>query len=204
MRRTLIALVAAVPFVFGTALAQERPDAARFEIGAFPVGGVFFSESSSAVEPAFGNFALGATLTYNVNRWIAFEGEVGNAIGIRQDLTWQDRTVTDILSPCLYAYSGGLIIHPFTGNHAVVPYAAVGAGGMTLLCKHGKTHVDAVLPQFDAAGFQGTATEQTLDGRIGGGGGSGTSRNASTSGRTGLPTRWVLLACFGSSRWTCL
>lgn len=133
MRRALIALVAAVPFVFGTALAQERPDAARFEIGAFPVGGVFFSESPSAVEPAFGNFALGATLTYNVNRWIAFEGEVGNAIGIRQGLTWEDRTVTDTLSPCLYAYSGGLIIHPFTGNHAVVPYAAVGAGGMTLL-----------------------------------------------------------------------
>jgi hypothetical protein len=133
MRRTLLALAVAAPFVFGTAIAQERPDVGRFEIGTFPVGGVFFTESSPGVEPAFGNFAIGATLTYNVNRWIGFEGEVGNAIGIRQNLTWQNGAVADTQSSGLYAYSGSLIVNPFTNNRAVMPYAAVGAGGMTLL-----------------------------------------------------------------------
>jgi hypothetical protein len=132
MRRTLIALALAAPFVCGTAVAQERTGAGRFEIGAFPVGGVFFTESASNVEPAFGNFALGATVTYTVNRWIGIEGEVGNAIGIRQHLNWQNGVVTDTQSPCLYAYSGNLTVHPLTGN-TIVPYATVGAGGMTLL-----------------------------------------------------------------------
>jgi hypothetical protein len=137
MRRTLVALFVAASAVCGTATAQERPGAGRFEIGVFPVGGVFFSESSSGVEPAFGNFALGATLTYAVNRWIGFEGEVGNAIGIRQELSWQDRTVAEAKSPGLYAYSGNVVLHPFTVNHAVVPYATVGGGGMTLLDSDG-------------------------------------------------------------------
>jgi hypothetical protein len=132
MRRTLIALIVAAPFVWSTATAQERPRAGRFEIGVFPVGGVFFTESSSGLEPAFGNFALGATLNFTLNRWIGIEGEVGNAIGIRQQLTWQDRALAEVRTPGLYSYNGNLVVHPFTDSHRAATYGAIGAGGMTL------------------------------------------------------------------------
>ena len=132
MRRTLAALVIALPFVGGTALAQEGPGAGRFEIGAFPVGGVFFTETSQNIEPAFGNFALGGSVTYNINRWIGIEGEFGNAVGIRQNLTWNDAALADTRTPSLYTYSGNLVINPLTNNGGVIPYGTIGAGGLTL------------------------------------------------------------------------
>jgi hypothetical protein len=132
MRRTILALVIAAPFVYGTALAQERPGAGRFEIGAFPVGGVFFAETSTTIEPAFGDFALGGSVTYNINRWIGVEGEFGNAIGIRQDLTWNERVLSNTHSPSMYTYSGNVVVNPFAVDRSVVPYATVGAGGLTL------------------------------------------------------------------------
>src|SRR5688572_23648929 len=132
MRRTFIALLLAAPFLTGTAFGQERPGAGRFEVGAFPVGGVFFTGSSSEAEPAFANFALGTTLTFNVNRWIGVEGEVGNAIGLTQNLRFQDTILPEQQSPCLYAYNGNVIVNPVASNWAVVPYATVGVGGLTL------------------------------------------------------------------------
>jgi hypothetical protein len=132
MRRTLAALVIALPFVGGTALAQEGPGAGRFEIGAFPVGGVFFAETAGNTEPAFGNFALGGSVTYNVNRWIGIEGEFGNAVGIRQNLTWNEAALANTRTPSLYTYTGNLVINPLTNTSRVIPYGTIGAGGLTL------------------------------------------------------------------------
>jgi opacity protein-like surface antigen len=137
MRRTLLALFIAVPFVCGSATAQERPGAGRFEIGVFPVGLVVFTETSPDIEPAFGDFALGGSIIYNVNRRIGIEGEFGNAVGVRQNLTRNAGELADTQSPSLYTYSGNLIVDPFTRNRPVTPYATVGVGGLTLRDSNG-------------------------------------------------------------------
>jgi hypothetical protein len=140
MRRPIAALLLAAPLIAATAFAQERIGPGRIEIGVFPVGGVFFAGDSSAPEPAFGNFALGATLTYNINGWIGVEGEFGNAIGVRQNLQAGDAVALTARSPGLYTYTATLIVSPFTVNRSLAPYATVGAGGITLLDgAHGTT-----------------------------------------------------------------
>jgi hypothetical protein len=105
----------------------------RFEVTGFPVGGMFFGESSDGTQPDFGNYALGASLTYKVNQWLAFEGEVGNAIGVRQDVTLDGRTLANQKTPCMFAYSGNVVFSPIGNGRGVAPYAAGGLGGLTLL-----------------------------------------------------------------------
>jgi hypothetical protein len=69
MLRKLLALLAVTLIGFGSAYAQEAGyGAGRVEISAFPGGGIVFTESSKGNEPAFGNYALGASLTVNLNR----------------------------------------------------------------------------------------------------------------------------------------
>jgi hypothetical protein len=135
MRIRLPALLLAVPFVLAqTAFAQERPGPGRFELGAFPVGGIFFTNGSSGQEPDFGNFALGGTVTYRVNRWVGVEGEFGNAIGVSQNMRLGNvESPVEQHSPCMYAYSGNFVVTPLGPGASIVPYLTAGAGGITML-----------------------------------------------------------------------
>ena len=73
-----------IAFTAAIASAQEGSvGAGRVEIGAFPGGGMFFMKSSNGNEPAFGNYALGGSLTVNLNRWVGLEGEGGGTLSDR-------------------------------------------------------------------------------------------------------------------------
>jgi hypothetical protein len=80
----ILTLLAATMFGIGSAYAQEvGAGAGRIEIGAFPGGAIVFMQSADGNEPSFGNYALGASLAVNVNRWVGFEGDGGGTIGER-------------------------------------------------------------------------------------------------------------------------
>jgi hypothetical protein len=133
MRYTVVAFVTAALIGAGSAYAQETgAGAGRFEIGAFPGGGMFFTQSSNGNEPDFGNYALSASFTYNVNRWIGLEGEGGGSVGVHQTLNFASATLTDQRSPSMWGYSGNLIVNPWGSNRALVPYGTVGIGGLTV------------------------------------------------------------------------
>lgn len=160
MRHRLLVLLLAVPLLLPvpSAYGQETPRAGRVELGAFPVGGVFFTNGASASEPDFGNFALGGTVTYHVNRWIGVEGEFGNAIGVNQNMRLGNvESMEEQHSPCMYAYSGNLVVTPLHVSTAIVPYLTGGIGGITLL----GTDDVAVLGITDNATY--------LTGNVGGG-----------------------------------
>ncbi len=135
MRIKVLALLLAAPFLLvQSAHGQERPGAGRIELGAFPVGGVFFTNASPPSEADFGDFSLGATVTYHVNRWVGVEGEFGNAIGMSQNMRLGNvEAMTEQHSPSMYAYSGNVIVTPLHASTAIVPYVTAGVGGMTLL-----------------------------------------------------------------------
>jgi hypothetical protein len=161
MRRLVVTLIAVALFAIGgAAAAQDRPastGAGRFEVAGFPVGGMFFTGSSDQQEPEFGAYALGASLTYNFNRFVGVEGEFGNAIGVRQGMTFKGQTLADQRSPSLYAYTGNLVIHPMSNARAVVPYAIGGVGGFTLVDNN------------ETAGIGVTSKTNYLAGNVGGG-----------------------------------
>ncbi len=134
MRRTILALVVAGAVIHvGSAYAQETAGAGRVEFCAFPGGGVFFSEgTTTSQEPSFANYALGGSFTYNVNRWVGVEGEVGGGVGVSQSLTLSGTTLTSQKTPHMLAYNGNVIVHPGGNDRAFVPYVTGGLGGLTM------------------------------------------------------------------------
>jgi hypothetical protein len=157
MKRILFTVALAALVGVTTASAQERAGAGRIELGMFPGGGVFFGSTSNEAEPSFGNYAVGGGLTFNANRWIGFEGELGSAVGVKQSFTFDGTAFTRQTSPCLFAYSGNIVVNPFGNDRALVPYAATGVGGLRLL----KTDEVAVLGVRNPTNF--------LTGNVGGG-----------------------------------
>lgn len=101
MGRWLTALVVAmVAFGPSAASALERAEGAkRWEVTGFPGGGILFTEGSDdADEPDFGDYALGASLTYNWNRWNrhwGIEGEVGGGLGVDQRIGFRRGSTGD-------------------------------------------------------------------------------------------------------------
>lgn len=133
MSRALFTFTLAALVGIGQAYAQEGGGAGRMEISAFPGGGVFFGSSSSETEPGFGNYTVGAAFTYNFNRWIGAEGEVGSAVGVNQSLTFNGETLTRQQSPNMFAYNGNVVFNPLGNDRVVVPYATGGVGGLRML-----------------------------------------------------------------------
>jgi Outer membrane protein beta-barrel domain len=128
-----VCLTIAAALVAASAYAQETgAGAGRFEIGAFPGGGMFFTTSSNGNAPSFGNYALGASFTYNANRWIGIEGEGGGTIGLHQNFNVGSIAFTDQRTPSMWSYSGNLVVNPGGSDRSIVPYAIGGVGGLTM------------------------------------------------------------------------
>jgi hypothetical protein len=133
MARKVLVALAVVVFAAATAYAQEGGvGAGRIEIGAFPGGGMFFTKTSNGNEPAFGNYALGGSLTVNANRFVGFEGEGGGTLGVRQAFNFGETAYTNQRSPSSWMYQGNVVVNPGGSDRAVVPYATGGLGGLTL------------------------------------------------------------------------
>jgi hypothetical protein len=131
--RTRVIFVLLVVLSASVAYAQEGAGAGRIEVSAFPGGGVFFGSSSNEAEADFGNYTVGAAFTWNFNRWVGIEGEVGNAIGVKQTLTFNGTTLARQHSPCFFGYNANAVVNPFGNDRALVPYATGGLGGLRML-----------------------------------------------------------------------
>jgi outer membrane protein with beta-barrel domain len=139
------------------AFAQETTGAGRTEISAFPGGGVFFGSSSTETEPNFGNYTVGAAFTFNFNRWVGVEGEVGNAIGLKQNVNFNGAALTSQETPHFFAYNANAVINPIGNDRPFVPYVTGGLGGLRMI-------------QTDEVANLGvTAATNYLTGNVGGG-----------------------------------
>jgi hypothetical protein len=133
MFRSVIALTA-VLLVGGVdrASAQDSaPGPGTLEVTVIPGGATFFTNTGNG--SSFGNYNLGAGLTYNINRVVGFEGEFGSSIGVSQNLTNGGFRGTQ-KTPNTLTYSGNLVLSAPT-NSSIVPYVTGGVGGLTLLQK---------------------------------------------------------------------
>jgi hypothetical protein len=109
MIRLSAILVATVSIaVVNRAYAQETtPGPGAVEVTVIPAGGLFFTGGSSG--STFGNYTLGGTLTYNVNRNVGVEAEVGGSLGIAQDLQLAGLSANQ-KTPNALTYSGNLVL----------------------------------------------------------------------------------------------
>jgi opacity protein-like surface antigen len=152
MTRWIVAVVIAIGFAHSSAAAQEAPPRGIVEVTVIPGGWTFFTEGKDTNGPSFGNYDLGAGVTFNINPIVAVEGEVTGALGIEQDLAFGGLS-TDTKSPNLLNYSGNLVVS-VPNDTAVVPYVTGGVGGMSV---------------FERAALGIADTETFFTGNVGGG-----------------------------------
>jgi Outer membrane protein beta-barrel domain len=134
MLRRISSLFVVALLTAGSAYSQEAGlGAGRIEIGAFPGGGLVFQESGKGAEPDFANYALGGTFTLNVNRYFGIEGEAGGSLGIKQNLSTVEGVTLEEKTPNTWLYMGNAVLNPLGNDRTLVPYAAGGVGGLTLL-----------------------------------------------------------------------
>lgn len=151
MTRWITMLIVAFSLVGTRAYGQEigaGPGSA--EVTVIPGGGMFFV--SSTTESSFGNYNLGGALTYNVNRFVGVEGEVGGTLGVTQDLQFAGLTSSQ-KTPNMLGYTGNLVVSA-AARRGTVPYATSGIGGLTM---------------FNSTTLGITNNETFLTGNVGGG-----------------------------------
>ena len=114
----------------GQVFAQESaPGPGTLEVTVIPGGGTFFTSSDTG--PSFGSYNLGGGLTYNVNRFVGIEGEVGGTLGISQDLQFGGSTISKTRTPDQLNYMANVVLSAPT-HTSVTPYVTGGIGGLTM------------------------------------------------------------------------
>jgi outer membrane protein with beta-barrel domain len=155
LSRRVIALLCVSALGVTTAAAQEPGGHGRAELGAFPGGGVLFASSASGREPDFTNYTFGASFTWNVNSWAGVETEAGFGLGGRKTVTFDGQTFRAQAMPDTISYSGNLVINPFGGRRAFVPYAVAGVGAFRLVQRDGTEALGIVETRTLLAGSAG-------------------------------------------------
>jgi hypothetical protein len=136
----------------GHVFAQETtPGPGTVEVTVIPGGATFFTSGDKG--PSFGSYNLGGALTYNINRIVGIEGEVGGTLGIAQDLQLGSSVISKTRTPDQLNYTANLVVSAPTHTSAV-PYITGGIGGLTMF-------------ERQAFGVNGTTT--LLTGNVGGG-----------------------------------
>jgi hypothetical protein len=132
MKKSIPILLAAVSLGMPAAARAQAPSTAgprQFEVTLIPAGALVFQKSDDAQAPNFANYELGGAFTYNINRIVGVEGEVGTSIGVSQSLDFN--YPTDVRTPDLLTYSGNVVVSAPTGT-SIVPYVTGGVGGLSI------------------------------------------------------------------------
>src|ERR1700704_2005637 len=107
--------------------AQETtPGPGTVEVTVIPGGATFFTGGNSG--PSFGNYTLGGALTYNINRIVGVEGEVGGSFSALDQLQFGDLAKSQKATSTL-SYSGN-VNGSLPTHSSFVPYATGGVGGL--------------------------------------------------------------------------
>jgi Outer membrane protein beta-barrel domain len=150
-RRLAVLIMAASIGGGGWAYAQDtNPGSGTFVVTVIPGGTMFFTDHNG--RPGFTNYDLGGSGTYNINRFIGVEGEVGGSLGISQDLRFTAVTSSQ-KTPNMLTYSGNVVIS-YPVRRSFSPYATGGVGGLSL---------------FERAELGVNSSETFFTGNVGGG-----------------------------------
>ena len=130
MRKWIAVPIAAVLLVAADrAYAQDAtPGPGVVEVTIIP-GGVGYITSKSG-SPSFGNYGFGFATTYNINRFVGVEGEIGALLSTSSSLQFGDLN-NHTKAPNFLNYNVNAIITAARFGPAAV-YGAGGIGGLTM------------------------------------------------------------------------
>ncbi len=133
-RKITVPLAALSLLVAASAFAQDASqdnanEPPALEVTLIPAGGTFFTAKGAS--PDFANYTYGGAVTYNINRIVGIEGEVGGTAGVTQNLALGTGITASNKTPNTLNYSGNVIVSAPTGR-SVVPFITGGVGGLTM------------------------------------------------------------------------
>ena len=133
MRQWIALPLAALTIVAGADRAQAQdvevaPGPGVVEVTLIP-GGVGYITSKNA-SPSFGNYGFGFATTYNINRYIGIEGEIGALLSTSSSLQFGDLNKHTKAPNFLNYNVSALVTAAHFGPAAV--YGAGGIGGLTM------------------------------------------------------------------------
>src|SRR5258708_2118808 len=133
MSGKIAALVAAATLVTAAgAYAQEATPGPGFvEVTYIPAGAEYFASKNTS--PSFGNYGFGTAVTFNINRYVGVEGELGAMIATTSNLQFGDLD-SDIKSPNILSYTANAVVSPWTG-HRILPYGTAALGPPTTFAR---------------------------------------------------------------------
>lgn len=132
MTRVPIALVLAATCALAAPAAAQEVGAGRVEFGVGTAGGVLLIDGSNGVS-RFGEYAVGATVTFNLKPRLGVETDFGFAGGRKQDLVSGAGLAASAPPPTMLNYNAALIFNVIGHQHRAFPYLAAGVGGLTML-----------------------------------------------------------------------
>ncbi len=147
-RRIAALVIMGISFSVGSAYAQESQVAPAAVDVTFMPAAAYFTAKGDA--PSFGNYGLGTAVTFNLNRFIGVEGELGSLIATTDQF---GDLGSDTKAPHMLNYTANIVVSVPTGR-SVVPYATGGLGGLTM---------------FERPALGVLADETFLTGNVGGG-----------------------------------
>lgn len=128
MKRTIGISLAALSLLGGAPAFAQGTEPPTVEVTVIPGGATFFTAKGSG--PKFANYTYGGAVTWNINRFVGIEGEVGGTAGVGQDLNLGGTILANQKTPNTLTYNGNLVVA--AGGHSVVPFVTGGVGGLTM------------------------------------------------------------------------
>jgi Outer membrane protein beta-barrel domain len=130
VRKWIVVPIAAVLIVgAGRAQAQETtPGPGVVEVTIIPAAVGYITSRNGA--PSFGNYGFGFASTYNINRYIGIEGELGALLSTNSNLQFGDLN-SRAKAPNFLNYNVNAIVTAARFGASAV-YAAGGVGGLTM------------------------------------------------------------------------
>jgi len=152
MKPWLAVPIAAVMIIGGhRAYAQDTtPGPGLVEVTVIPAGAGFVASKNGG--PSFGNYGFGTAVTYNINRVIGVEGQLGAMIATTSDLQF-GTLPRHTKAPNFLNYNVNAIVSAARLGPSVI-YGAGGIGGLTM---------------FERAGLGVNNDATFLSGNVGGG-----------------------------------
>lgn len=148
-RRIAALVIVGVLFSVGAYAQESNSGPGPVEVTYMPVGAAFFPAKGDS--PSFGNYGFGTAVSFNVNRHVGIEGNVGSMIATSSDLQFGDLN-HQTKSPNMLSYQANVVISLARGS--VIPFVTGGGGGLTM---------------FERPELGITADETFLVGNVGGG-----------------------------------
>ena len=76
-------------------------------------GAAYFASKDDS--PSFGNYGFGTAVTFNLNRFVGIEGELGAMLATTSDLQFGDLS-SDIKAPNMLNYTANVVVSPGAGR----------------------------------------------------------------------------------------